>query len=194
MDKREQICIAARELFSNYGFKKVSMDEIANLANVSKVTIYSYFKDKDDLLNYFIEEEILSMKEQINNNYNENITFFDNLHDNLLTMLKYRNEQQLLLKLTQEANYLNNIKLKSKLLKLDENITNFIKEKLDDAESKGYIKKVNNKLLATVIFSSYTSVILKYDEFKKTLSDTEISNNLINIIKNGLMLGDETNE
>ena len=67
------------------------------------------------------------MKEQINNNYNENITFFDNLHDNLLTMLKYRNEQQLLLKLTQEANYLNNIKLKSKLLKLDENITNFIK-------------------------------------------------------------------
>ena len=170
------------------------MDEIANLANVSKVTIYSYFKDKDDLLNYFIEEEILSMKEQINNNYNENITFFDNLHNNLLTMLKYRNEQQLLLKLTQEANYLNNIKLKSKLLKLDENITNFIKEKLDDAESKGYIKKVNNKLLATVIFSSYTSVILKYDEFKKTLSDTEISNNLINIIKNGLMLGDETNE
>ena len=145
----------------------MSKKEIANLANVSKVTIYSYFKDKDDLLNYFIEEEILSMKEQINNNYNENITFFDNLHDNLLTMLKYRNEQQLLLKLTQEANYLNNIKLKSKLLKLDENITNFIKEKLDDAESKGYIKKVNNKLLATVIFSSYTSVILKYDEFKK---------------------------
>lgn len=192
--KEEQIINAARELFKNYGFKKVSMDEIANLANVSKVTIYSYFKDKDDLLNYFIEEEILSMKEQINNNYNENITFFDNLHDNLLTMLKYRNEQQLLLKLTQEANYLNNIKLKSKLLKLDENITNFIKEKLDDAESKGYIKKVNNKLLATVIFSSYTSVILKYDEFKKTLSDTEISNNLINIIKNGLMLGDETNE
>lgn len=194
MNKKDQICIAARKLFSNYGFKKVSMDEIANLANVSKVTIYSYFKDKDDLLNHLIKEEILSMKEIINNNYNKNINFFDNLHNDFITILKYRNEQQLLLKLTQEADYLNNNKLKSKLVTLDENITNFIKEKLDEANNKGYIKKVNNKLLATVIFSSYTSVILKYNELKKTLSDDEISNDLINIIKYGLMIGDEKYE
>ena len=40
--KEEQIINAARELFKNYGFKKVSMDEIARKAGVTKRTVYKY--------------------------------------------------------------------------------------------------------------------------------------------------------
>ena len=45
--KKEDILKAAKELFSMYGYKKVSMNEIAEKANVTKKTIYSYFKDKE---------------------------------------------------------------------------------------------------------------------------------------------------
>ena len=38
--KNEQIIAAARRLFNRYGFKKVSMDEIAREAGVTKKTIY----------------------------------------------------------------------------------------------------------------------------------------------------------
>ena len=41
--KKDQIIEAARLLFHKYGFKKVSMDEIAREAGVNKRTIYSYF-------------------------------------------------------------------------------------------------------------------------------------------------------
>ena len=60
--KNEQIIAAARRLFNRYGFKKVSMDEIAREAGVTKKTIYMYFSSKEELLKYFIQEEIINMK------------------------------------------------------------------------------------------------------------------------------------
>ena len=54
--KKEQIVEAARKLFTKYGYKKVSMDEIAKEAGVTKKTVYAYFKDKDELFKYFIFE------------------------------------------------------------------------------------------------------------------------------------------
>ena len=53
--KKEQIIESARILFIKYGYKKVSMSEIAETAGVTKRTLYSYFRDKEDLLNYFLE-------------------------------------------------------------------------------------------------------------------------------------------
>ena len=54
MNKKETVINTARELFTKYGYKKASMDEIAKEANVTKKTIYSYFKDKDSMFSYFI--------------------------------------------------------------------------------------------------------------------------------------------
>ena len=60
--KQENIIIASRELFTKYSFDKVSMDEIAKKAGVTKKTIYSYFKDKQEIFMYFISEELERMK------------------------------------------------------------------------------------------------------------------------------------
>ena len=60
--KEEQIIEVARELFHKFGFKKVSMDEIAREAGVTKKTIYRYFDSKEALLEYFIQEELQNMK------------------------------------------------------------------------------------------------------------------------------------
>ena len=40
--KEELIVNSARELFKSYGIKKVSMNEIAKKAGVTKKTVYSY--------------------------------------------------------------------------------------------------------------------------------------------------------
>ena len=46
---KEDILKSSRELFTNYGYKKVSMDEIAKASGVTKKTVYSYFKDKESI-------------------------------------------------------------------------------------------------------------------------------------------------
>ena len=56
--KEQQIIEAARKLFGKYGFKKVTMDEIAREANVTKKTVYTYFSSKEELFKYFIDEEL----------------------------------------------------------------------------------------------------------------------------------------
>ncbi len=47
--KAEKILRATIKLFLRGGVRKVTMDDIAENANASKVTVYKYFKDKDAL-------------------------------------------------------------------------------------------------------------------------------------------------
>ncbi|WP_298237640.1 TetR/AcrR family transcriptional regulator [uncultured Algibacter sp.] len=47
---RDKILIGATDLFLNYGFKSVTMDDIANSLGVSKKTIYQHFDNKTKLV------------------------------------------------------------------------------------------------------------------------------------------------
>jgi len=47
---KEQVLNEAKKLFFVYGFKKVSMDEIANACKMSKKTIYQLYSSKEELI------------------------------------------------------------------------------------------------------------------------------------------------
>ncbi len=55
-EKRAAILAAAQNLFPSKGYDAVSMDAIAQAAGVSKLTLYSHFKDKDALFGAAVEE------------------------------------------------------------------------------------------------------------------------------------------
>ena len=66
--KEKEILKVAKKLFSKYGFKKVSMDEIAKNAGVTKKTVYANFASKEELLNSLIKLELQDMKERFEKN------------------------------------------------------------------------------------------------------------------------------
>lgn len=45
----------AKELFMTYGFKSVTVDDIAKASGISKKTLYENFTDKDDIVNKTLE-------------------------------------------------------------------------------------------------------------------------------------------
>ena len=47
---KEKILFNASEMFLNFGFKSVTMDDIANTSGISKKTIYAHFKNKTELV------------------------------------------------------------------------------------------------------------------------------------------------
>ena len=49
-EKRDQILKAAEELFASRRYDEITMDEIAQLAQVGKGTLYRYFSSKEALL------------------------------------------------------------------------------------------------------------------------------------------------
>jgi TetR/AcrR family transcriptional regulator, transcriptional repressor of aconitase len=54
--RRRQILAAALECFLQYGYAKTSLDDVARQAEVSRLLLYVYFKDKKDLFVSLIME------------------------------------------------------------------------------------------------------------------------------------------
>jgi TetR/AcrR family transcriptional regulator, mexJK operon transcriptional repressor len=57
LEKRAAILQAAKSLFPEHGFDGTSMDSIAALAGVSKLTVYSHFTDKETLFTEAVREK-----------------------------------------------------------------------------------------------------------------------------------------
>lgn len=55
LDSRDRILAGAFELFSRFGIKSVTMDDIARHLSISKKTIYQFFRDKDEVVHTLID-------------------------------------------------------------------------------------------------------------------------------------------
>ena len=64
-ETREKIVDAAIVTFSKHGYDRTKMDDIAETANLSKGTIYLYFKSKEELFFAISENNIKALKEQL---------------------------------------------------------------------------------------------------------------------------------
>ncbi|MGM0471225.1 MAG: TetR/AcrR family transcriptional regulator [Bacillota bacterium] len=63
-DKKEEILEAAAEVFSQKGFYKATVGEIAQQAGVAKGTIYLYFDSKEDLGKSLLRSKCYSLYQQ----------------------------------------------------------------------------------------------------------------------------------
>jgi len=57
MDKRSDILQAAATLFAQFSLKRVTVNEIAEKASVSKATIYKYFDSKEEVFDQVVKTE-----------------------------------------------------------------------------------------------------------------------------------------
>jgi AcrR family transcriptional regulator len=57
MDKEREIVDTARSLVSRHGLKKVTIDDIARKAHVSKATVYKYFRNKTEIFDEVVATE-----------------------------------------------------------------------------------------------------------------------------------------
>lgn len=63
--RREEIIGVALRLISENGFQKTSMREIAVLANMGKSSLYDFFKTKDEIVVFAVEEKIEETIQQV---------------------------------------------------------------------------------------------------------------------------------
>lgn len=70
IDKQTHIVRSAQLLFTQFGLRKITTDDIATEASVSKATIYKYFKNKTEIFNRVIHDEadslLASIREAVN--------------------------------------------------------------------------------------------------------------------------------
>lgn len=186
IDKKQKVIETARKLFTEKGYKKVSMDEIALGSSVTKRTIYCYFKDKEELFRFFIVEELIKMKEIVEEIDQKNISFFDKTHSTLYELLKYKKNNQFLNMIAKEASEIKTIAAIHYSKMINEHIEGYIKEKLTTAISKNYIKECDVEICTFLIYKLYMAILFEWDNDNKELNEKEITENVTRILKTGI--------
>ena len=84
---RESILKIAQEIFSKYGYKKTTLDDIANAVRKGKSSLYYYFTSKEDLFQAVIQKEVDTLRRELDIVVNRNTDPVDKLRDYILTKL-----------------------------------------------------------------------------------------------------------
>lgn len=85
---RNRILEAAEEIFSRFGFKKTTMDEIAESLHRAKGSIYYYFKNKEDVFRSILEKQGALHREEIEKAIEREASVEKKLEAYMLTKMK----------------------------------------------------------------------------------------------------------
>lgn len=152
------------------------MDQVAKMANVGKGTIYTFFKNKEELFDEIITSLLIEMREEADNVINSSETFIENVHRALYKMLEYRMTHQLTIKIFQESKEFGTPAVQEVVHKVEQMIVHYIKEKIELAIEKGEVERCDPEITAFVMLKLYISLIFDWEKYHEPLEKEEIAN------------------
>lgn len=84
---RENILTIAQEIFSKYGYKKTTLDDIANAVRKGKSSLYYYFSSKEDLFQEVVQKEADILRAELSKVLMKNISPEEKLKDYIMTKI-----------------------------------------------------------------------------------------------------------
>lgn len=157
---RDRIVQSAIECFSEYGFDRSRMDDIAQRADLSKGTLYLYFKSKEDLFYAICENNLKVIKEQLSLIFatrKENLLYdVEQFYDNLQKLEK-KGDEKVFFEIVAES--ARNPKLQKILYEQRTKIFDVVKEYLDLQVQKGFFRKnIDTEAIASGLVALYNGL------------------------------------
>lgn len=174
-DKKLKILKAAEQSFALFGYKATTMDQVARIANVGKGTIYTFFKNKEDLFHEIIDQFIADIKAIAEKAIQDEASFDRNLHQALYSVLEYRKKHQLTIKLSQEVREFGTMPAHEALSRLENAIISFIEKHIQKAIDKGEIAPCQPKVTAYAMFKLYIAFVFEWEQSHPPLEKNEIA-------------------
>lgn len=175
IDRKRSILEAASKSFASYGYKATTMEQVARLANVGKGTIYTFFKNKEELFGEITSRLIEEMKQVANEAIDPEKPFFENAHRALYSILEFRKEHQLMIKLVQEEKEIGTPEVRDVMRQLDDAMITFIQAKLEKAIEKGEIQECETEITAFIMIRLYIALIFDWEQTHKPLEKEHIA-------------------
>ncbi|MFC3883644.1 TetR/AcrR family transcriptional regulator [Bacillus songklensis] len=175
IDRRQSIIQAATKSFSLFGYKATTMDQVAKLANVGKGTIYTFFKNKEELFDEIVSSMIMEMKEAADQVMDRDRSFFENAHQALYCILEFRKQHQLMIKLTQEEKEMGTPAVQEVMERVEIAIVSYIKQKIEAAIQKGEIRECDPEITAFLLIKMYIALVSDWEKRHEPLSKEMIA-------------------
>lgn len=121
--REHEIVSTAREVFSEYGYKKTTMDDVSARMNITRSALYYYYKNKDDLFYAIMENLIAEYRESVEVAVSTKKTTLEKLDVFCEYYLSYRNNFIKMFKFTDD-DYFVNFQLYKRMKKMSIEIQN----------------------------------------------------------------------
>ena len=162
IDVKEKIVDAALATFSKNGYDRTRMDDIAEAANVSKGTLYLYFKNKEELFYAISERNIRELKEQLSTLLTKSedlISSAENFYENFRSNTSGTNVEKVFFEIIAESS--RNLKLRRMLYEQRIKMLDVVTIYLNLQREKGLMRKDSNtKAIASGLISLYNGLSL----------------------------------
>ena len=175
INRKQSILEAAKQSFALFGYKGTTMDHVATAAKVGKGTIYTFFKNKEELLHAVIEEVVQEMSQLLQKTVDPNRSFFDNLHHTLIQILDYRRNHPLLQRLFLEARELRGATIQLAVELIEQHNLQFIQSHIERAIEKGELKPCPPEITAFVMIKLYVALSFEWEKKHPPLAKEELA-------------------
>jgi len=185
--RREQIVLAAINLFSEKGFHKATLRELSEVAGISHGNIYDYIGTKEDIF-FLLHEFVDKLATDALHRSMENI---DDPFEKLRRMVRsefnlmYQWSDAILL-IYQECHILNKPLLK-RLLKRESAHVRLYEIVLHECIKKGLLLDCNTKAVANLIKVMVDAWVLKRWDLREHVTQSEMERSILDLIFNGLI-------
>ncbi|MDD2214308.1 MAG: TetR/AcrR family transcriptional regulator [Oscillospiraceae bacterium] len=183
-EKRDAIAASALDLFGRYGYKSVSMDQIAQHAGVAKGTVYLYFKDKAALIDELTDETAQQIQAFVDQIKLKHLPLAEEIPQVIYQLLIYRNQQRFLYRSFMEARELKTPLAQKIVRRVDELVETYLRQRLGSIPEIG--QKVNIEALAFVIMKVYSALAFEWEEHHKALDEKQVAEVLMYLLKGSL--------
>ena len=92
-EEQKRILLKVSELYTKYGIKSITMDDVARELGISKKTLYQFVSDKNELVGKFIDLEIEIKQKEICNCFKQNLNAIEGLFEISQLMNRTMKEQ-----------------------------------------------------------------------------------------------------
>lgn len=181
------------EQFTQFGSKHVTLDDLANELGISKKTIYSFFKNKEDLVTSSLETIINEYKEDIDriiiSNGNDPVLSVMLIYQRGFQYLKYFKPSFIfgIEKYYPKANKLNKDFI-------EELANSIVLDLLKKGKALGDIKKdIDVELVVKIYFFRIDNMVFKKDNLFETYSEEELFKHLVIYNLKGIIASNYSN-
>lgn len=157
--RRHEIFGASVKLFLKKGFQETSMREIAEMAGIGKSTLYDYFKTKDEILVWGVEDQLMDLTVEVKEIVKQPAPAIKRLRQAMKTHLEFLvSSKEFYLKLSFEVQRLN-LESQKRIQIRRHAYQDLIRQLIDEGIAEGSFRKVDSLLVARTLITALTPTV-----------------------------------
>lgn len=181
-DTKKYIVVMARELFSEFTYIGVSMDDIAKKLNITKAALYYHFTGKAEIYEKVLDEVFDDLSLAIDEAMRET-TVNKKLYKLIKNYLDFGFKEKNLIKAIVLKLSPADEKITKRIAKLRDNIAKSIQPLIEEIlANKNLTDRIDSRLLTSMLTSMMDGLLLEYSFLNKKINSAKVSDQIIAVL------------